>query len=169
MVQGMITCIDVHYKKTGATAAGLLFENWPDENSISEIIVRINQVKPYEPGRFYRRELPCLLRVIDKIHDPLEAVLIDGYVWLDENVSPGLGAYLYKALDESVPVIGVAKSPFRGSVFAQKVFRGRSKSPLYVTAVGMAPRIAAESINRMHGAYRIPTMLKKVDQLCRSG
>ncbi|PKN30756.1 MAG: endonuclease V, partial [Deltaproteobacteria bacterium HGW-Deltaproteobacteria-21] len=49
-----------------------------------------------------------------------------------------------------------------------EVFRGRSKSPLYVTAAGMDPSEAAGHIRSMHGGHRIPTLLKQVDRLSRS-
>ncbi len=64
-------------------------------------------------------------------------------------------------------VFGVAKSRFVGAVDAVPVTRGRSSRPLFVTAAGMDPEEAAEKIRIMHGAYRIPTMLKLADRLCR--
>ncbi|MCX5894325.1 MAG: endonuclease V [Proteobacteria bacterium] len=124
-------------------------------------------IKPYTPGKFYERELPCLLQVLKKVKVPLDVVVIDGYVWLGEN-SPGLGAYLYCALGKKVPVIGVAKSKFKGSEHAEKVFRGNSKRPLYITAAGIDPEVATKNTSHMHGTFRIPTLLKKVDFLCRS-
>ncbi len=163
----MIACVDVYYKGSGAVAACILFRDWADESSIKQIIEHIEEVKPYEPGRFYMRELPCLLCVLDRARDPLDTVVIDGYVWLADKGSPGLGAYLYKALGESIPIIGVAKSRYKGGKMAQRIFRGRSKRPLYITAAGIDPGIAADYISIMHGKYRIPTLLKEVDQLCR--
>ena len=71
-------------------------------------------------------------------------------------------------MQDRVPVIGVAKTSFRGSGFAQAVLRGTSQRPLYVTAAGMKPEIAAAHVLSMHGEYRIPTLLKRADQLCRS-
>ena len=164
----MIACVDVYYGTTHARAACVLFKDWSDERGIRQISERITGIKPYLPGRFYLRELPCLLRVISGISHLLDIIVIDGYVWLDQYQSPGLGAHLFKALGESVPVIGVAKSPFKGAESAQRIFRGRSKRPLYITAAGINQEIAAEYIRKMHGKYRIPTLLKEVDQLCRS-
>lgn len=163
----MIACLDVYYRSTHAIAACVLFKGWCDHLSIRQIKEEIENVRPYEPGRFYRRELPCLLRVLNKVNVPLEAVVIDGYAWLGDNQSPGLGAYLFKALNESVPVIGVAKNRFKGSESALQVFRGRSKRPLFITAAGIDREIAAGYILRMHGEYRIPTLLKEADRLCR--
>ena len=163
----MIACVDVYYASTHAVAACVLFKGWCDHLSVRQITEKIENVRPYEPGLFYRRELPCLLRVLNKVKEPLEAVIIDGYAWLGDNQTPGLGAYLFKALNESVPVIGVAKSSFKGSESALKVFRGPSKRPLFVTAAGIDMEIAADHILGMHGKYRIPTLLKEADRLCR--
>ena len=60
----MIACLDVDYRDAGATAACLLFQDWSDEQSIEEIVIPIDRVEPYEPGQFYRRELPCLRAVL---------------------------------------------------------------------------------------------------------
>ncbi|MFY0538676.1 hypothetical protein [Nannocystis pusilla] len=39
--------------------------------------------------------------------------MIDGHVWLGPD-RPGLGVHLHRALGEAIPVVGVAKNPFRG-------------------------------------------------------
>lgn len=80
---------------------------------------------------------------------------------------PGLGAHLYEALGRHTPVIGVAKTSSAGSSFAVPVLRGTSQVPLYITAAGLPAEEAATYVKRMHGAYRIPTFLKRVDRLCR--
>jgi len=64
-------------------------------------------------------------------------------------------------------VVGVAKTKFAGAP-AVSLTRGASKSPLFITAVGMPAITAAKLVARMNGAYRIPTLLKRADQLCRS-
>jgi deoxyribonuclease V len=48
-----------------------------------------------------------------------------------------------------------------------EVRRDESTKPVYVTAVGMDIALAAEHVARMHGTYRLPTMLKRVDRLAR--
>jgi deoxyribonuclease V len=106
--------------------------------------------------------------VLRKVTEPLTTVVIDGYVWLGTDKSPGLGAHLFRALDEQIPVIGVAKSRFKDSTYAYKAFRGYSKRPLYITAAGIDPEVATKNISHMHGKFRIPTLLKKVDFLCQS-
>ena len=167
----MIACTDVDYRPDGsARAAALLFAGWADAQPISEWVVRIDSVEPYLPGEFFRRELPCLLAVLGQIRQvngPLSAVVIDGYVTLDAAGTPGLGAHLYAALGKAVPVVGVAKTAFRGSPHALAVCRGSSRSALYVTAAGIEPGEAARAVQAMAGPHRLPALLKRVDQLCR--
>lgn len=162
----MKACIDVDYREDHAIAACLLFADWHDAAPIEEVVARIENVEPYIPGQFYRRELPCILAVLNQVNVALEAVVIDGYVWLDGVHKPGLGAHLYQSLNQKIPVIGVAKKLFQGAV-ANEVKRGSAEHPLYVTSVGIASEDAATAITRMHGNYRVPTLLKRVDQLCR--
>lgn len=94
------------------------------------------------------------------------AVIIDGYVWLGAG-RPGLGAHLHQALGQRTPVIGVAKRRFHGAGDAVAILRGTSQVPLFVTAVGIDVAEAAAGVQRMHGAHRIPTLLKRVDRLSR--
>jgi deoxyribonuclease V len=160
----VFACVDVDYRSTEAMAGCLLFNDFKDAHATTELVAQIQDVKPYVSGQFYLRELPCLLSVLSKVQALLDAVIVDGYVWLNER--PGLGAYLYGAL--KTPVIGVAKTHFQGATLAQPVLRGQSLRPLYVSSIGIDSQTAAENIKQMHGAYRIPTLLQRVDFLCRT-
>jgi len=162
----MLACVDVDYRDEGTVVACVLFRDWAEPAEASHLVERGPPAEPYEPGQFYRRELPFLLRVLGTVREPLEAVVIDGYVWLAEE-KPGLGAHLYEALGRAVPVIGVAKTRFHSSEVAVPVLRGQSQRPLFVTAVGVQSGKAAECVQRMHGPSRIPTLLHRVDRLCR--
>jgi deoxyribonuclease V len=163
----MIACVDVHYQHTRAVAAGIAFRDWLDDSIVAERVVSLDDIQPYRSGQFFIRELPCLLAVL-QVLPPVQIVLIDGYVWLDEN-RPGLGAYLYESFDGRVQVIGVAKTRYSGADDMQKIERGNSKRPLYISAVGLSVTQAAEHVYSMHGPYRIPTLLKRVDLLSRAG
>jgi deoxyribonuclease V len=63
--------------------------------------------------------------------------------------------------------VGVAKRPFHAATRAIDVLRGESAQALSVTAIGMDVAAAAEHVRSMHGAHRIPTLLKRTDRLCR--
>lgn len=161
-------CVDVDYREGEALAACLTFQHWADSQPLRKITRRVAKIAEYEPGQFYKRELPCLLAVLRTLGTPLELVIVDGYVWLGDESRPGLGAHLYEALGRTVPVIGVAKTQFLSAALAVAVHRGETATKeLFVTAAGMDVHTAAEHIRTMHGSYRVPSLLKMVDGLCR--
>ncbi|UQN07001.1 endonuclease V [Deinococcus sp. QL22] len=165
----LLACVDVDYREDGsARTAALLFQHWSDELETELRLHTVPLAAPYEPGAFYKRELPCLLPVLEPLAPELAAIVIDGYVTLDAEGSPGLGWHLFQALGGAVPVIGVAKTAFRGSAHAQAVQRGSALRPLYVTAAGIDVLDAAEHLRQMAGPYRMPTLLGRVDRACRA-
>jgi deoxyribonuclease V len=163
-----IVVTDVSYTETHAMAACVEIAAWGDAIPLAEHCIRITPVEAYVPGQFYRRELPCLIGVLGCVTNALDVIVIDGYVWLDSHGKPGLGAHLYDSFAQRIPVIGVAKTRFAGAT-ATPLVRGESHSPLYVTAAGIAQDRAVECIAAMHGKYRIPTIVKRVDRLSRDG
>jgi deoxyribonuclease V len=164
-----IACLDVAYGDTAAAVAGVLVEGW-HADSASRILVRRSEGPPasYEPGAFYRRELPLLLPVIAELATSIDVIVIDGYVWLEDN-RPGLGGHMFASLGGEIPVIGVAKTRYRNDTWSIPVLRGASSQPLFVTAVGIAVTEAAHCIRRMHGDHRIPTILTLADKAARDG
>lgn len=166
-----IAFLDVHYKNAGARTACVLIGSWEAASPDSTYVQDIEAVEPYEPGRFYRRELPCLLSVLRLLPSSPETVVVDGYVWLSPGDRPGLGAHLYEALGRATPVVGIAKRAFAGVESCADivpVVRGASRKPLFVTAVGIEPDVAAQCVRRMAGKYRIPDIVRITDRLSRS-
>ncbi|HET9959588.1 MAG TPA: endonuclease V [Polyangiaceae bacterium] len=164
-----IAILDVQYFQDKASAACVVAQHWSDGEP-SEVKHRIvSPVAPYEPGRFYLRELPALLAVLGTLETPVSAIIVDSYVVLDAAGTLGLGGHLYRHLDGERPVIGVAKTRYKGSSFALPVLRGQSQRPLFVTALGVAAERAAEWVKAMHGEYRIPTLLALADSTARAG
>lgn len=163
----MIIAIDVHYKNSNAVVAGIGFENWNSKTESHVWKSSLNDIAPYEPGRFYRRELPCITALLDDHSIKPGIIIIDGFVWLDGNCKPGLGVHLYKELDKSIPVIGVAKQGFKGISEEFALYRGQSKKPLFITSIGIDTKEAINNIKAMAGVNRLPILLKKVDRLCR--
>jgi deoxyribonuclease V len=164
----MLACLDASYAADRGTVACLLFAEWTDAVAAREIIRSAADVAPYESGAFYKRELPPLLNLLSTLDQIPAVIVVDGYVWLDVEEKPGLGGHLHQALGGGAAVVGVAKRPFPGAP-ALPVIRGASKVPLFVSAAGMSVEEAAAHIAVMNGPYRIPTLLKRVDQLCRRG
>jgi deoxyribonuclease V len=162
----MLACIDVQYgEKEGdpAKAAIVAFDSWRSGVPREQHVLQIDHVAPYESGAFYKRELPCILTALNALSAEPQIVIVDGYVWLGEE-KPGLGARLYAARQLRT-VVGVAKAHFVGTNAAE-VLRGESKKPLWVSEIG-EPVDAEKRVQEMHGAFRLPTMLRLVDQLCR--
>ena len=96
----MILAVDVDYKQNNeAIIAGILFENWESKGITKEVIVKIDKVEEYISGEFYKRELPCIMTLLDKLSKLPDSIIVDGYVYLNNN-KKGLGGYLYEALDE---------------------------------------------------------------------
>ena len=122
----------------------------------------VEDVAPYRPREFYRRELPPLRAVLGKV-DGIDLLVIDGYVTLDPDGRPGLGAYAHAEF--GVPVIGVGKTRFASATHAVPVIRGNAKRPLYVTSAGLPPSDAAELVCAMAGEFRLPDALRRVDGL----
>lgn len=165
----MITCIDVDYRENRALAAALTFEGWHDAVPTGRHTLQLEDVAPYLPGCFYQRELPCLLAILKLLPKPPDCILIDGFVWLGDETKPGLGGHLFRALEERIRVVGIAKNPYAPAHPIREIHRGQSRKPLYVSAAGIDLDAAAETICNMHGEHRLPTLLKAVDSLCRSG
>ena len=163
----LICALDVDYRGAIAVAACVGFRGWTAAAPLFETVAVVRDIAPYRAGQFYRRELKCLLKVLETAETTPDVVVVDGYVWLDADTRPGLGAHLYKAMRKRVAVIGVAKSRYLGAIF-RSLLRGHSRSPLHITAVGMDDAEAVECIRRMHGPFRIPTLLKRADQLSRT-
>ena len=164
----MKAVLDVHYTSDRTIAACVIFNTWQDSAPLSVSRAIMSAAGGYRAGRFYKRELPSLMTALKQTGQEFETIVIDGYVHLRPDKGKGLGAHLYESLPYSTVVIGVAKNPLKISDRFVPVIRGRSKKPLYVSAMGCPLDHAAQSISAMHGPYRIPTLLKIADQFSRS-
>jgi len=127
----------------------------------------MTSVAEYKPGQFYERELPCIQTLLEKFELKPHCIVVDSYVFLDGVQRPGLGKYVYDALDGKVAIIGVAKTSFDGIGEQFQIHRGQSVKPLFITCAGIELELAKAHILSMYGKHRIPTLLKAADQLCR--
>ena len=161
----MNVAFDTYYLGNKAKTVCVAFEHWADEHPQMTYNEILEGVEEYQPGQFYKRELPCIMSLLRQIDiATLGCIVIDGYTVLDDHGKNGLGGHLFCALDKKIPIIGVAKSNFfalnNGKI---ELFRGKSQRPLYITAIGLDVEDAAQKIFEMHGEFRIPTLLKLVD------
>lgn len=162
---GLFAVVDVHYAAPAGARAALVtaadprFAEFAGTRTIQAAVGA-----PYRPGEFYLRELAPILAVCRNA-GPLALIVVDGYVDLDPDGRPGLGAHVHDEL--GVPVIGVAKTAFRTATHAAQVRRGQSARPLYVTAAGLTVADAARLVQDMAGSFRVPDALRKADRLAR--
>ena len=164
----MFVAFDVQYVDPRAAVAAVAFTGWTAAAPFDEVLVALDNVAPYLAGSFYKRELPCLMAALDVVvqrHVRPDLLFVDGYVNLEPGHA-GLGRRLYDIV--GIPVVGVAKTRFHQAE-AVEVLRGASTSPLFVTAVGIDVEEAAHGVELMQGPYRIPALLRRVDQLARIG
>ena len=157
--------IDVGYQNNKAKVVGGFFEEWSANQLIKIAYKEVDEVAEYIPGEFYKRELPCILEFLkEHNHEEIECIIIDGFIFLDDENKKGLGAYLYESLNNKLPIIGVAKSKFYNNTKNTiELVRGQSKNPVYISAVGIDLNVAAQFINSMQGEFRLPNLIKQVD------
>jgi deoxyribonuclease V len=164
----MKVALDVHYESERAVAACVTFQHWQDGEPVQLVRTDVPAAAQYHAGRFYQRELPCLLAVLEQADEHFETILIDGFVHLKPEAGKGLGAYLSASLSYPAAIIGVAKSMLRVADQYIPILRGKSGKPLYISSVGCSLEDAARWVEAMHGVHRIPALLKLADQHARS-
>lgn len=161
----LIVALDVAYANGQAYGAAVGFHDWLDEKPQFIDCVSDAIASDYVPGTFWMRELPILQKLVEHLHphEGRRIFLVDGYVWLSADGARGIGAMLWEdVLQRKDVVIGVAKTPYRHAPHIE-VQRQGSQKKLFVTAAGVDPIVAAQIIRTMHGAYRIPTLIKWAD------
>lgn len=161
----MILAFDTYYYENKAKTVAVGFRQWSAEKPEHIQTEIIEGVAEYEPGAFYKRELPCILSLLERYNlDEITCIVVDGYVVLDDAGKWGLGGYLFEAVKGAIPIIGVAKSKFSGNENnAMALLRGNSQKPLYISAKGIDLTIAHQYVGAMHGPYRMPTLLQILD------
>ncbi|MBF4493026.1 endonuclease V [Flavobacterium sp. MR2016-29] len=165
----MILAFDTYYFDGKAKTVCLEFIEWNQSKNFKIHTEIIDNVEEYIPGEFYKRELPCIISLLNQFDlKNIEAIIVDGFVYLDDEKRYGLGGHLYEKLNKEIPIIGVAKTNFASIEKDKKsLFRGESVKPLYVTAIGIELENAFQKIESMAGEFRIPTLLKEMDRLTK--
>ncbi|SNS00292.1 endonuclease V [Flavobacterium sp. ov086] len=165
----MILAFDTYYFDGKAKTVCLEFTEWNQSENFKVHTEIIDNVEEYIPGEFYKRELPCILSLLNKIDlTNLEVIIVDGFVYLDDEKKYGLGGHLYEKLNKKTPIIGVAKTNFASIKKDKKsLIRGESAKPLYVTAIGIELEDAFKKVESMAGEFRMPTLLREMDRLTK--
>jgi len=176
----MILALDSYYKADICNTSLVVFKYLDSDKPLYTDTIYTKVTSDYIPGEFYKRELPGIIKILEKlknekldIWNDITFIITDSFITLknDDNEWDGLGAYLDKYLKsngENKTIWGVAKSNFgRCYEISKATFRGKSSKPLYVQVTNNCIKLAVWAVQKMHGEYRIPTMLKLVDQLSR--
>lgn len=165
----MILAFDTYYFDQKAKTICLEFAEWNEDKNFKVHSEIIDNVEEYIPGEFYKRELPCILSLLKQIDlSTIDVIVVDGFVYLNDENKYGLGGYLYEKLNKQIPIIGVAKTNFASIEKNKKaLFRGDSKKPLYITSIGIDLDEAYKKVESMAGEYRFPTLLKELDRLSK--
>lgn len=172
----MIVAFDTYYYDDFSYTVAGIFDNWKSAHT-DELICskRIGIDADYVPGRLYERELPCIMQCLKQIDvNKVDLIIVDGFVWLtddDGRMKPVLGEMLHRAILETygkeIEVIGIAKNPPHNKTGVE-VRRGDSNKPLWVTCSNISRTDGvAELVRLMEGEFRIPNILKEVDQETR--
>lgn len=159
----MKLAMDVQYTDQQAHVCGVLFDRWDDKAEHRIYTVVVDNPEPYVPGKFYLRELPCLLALFAQVREPVDCFVVDGYCDVGPG-HPGLGRHLYDAT--RIPCVGVAKTQFQGACCVEVLRGDESTKPLFCTQVGGSEDLTL-AIKSMHGSYRIPRLLKLADSVAR--
>lgn len=163
----MKLAVDVHYDAEGAQAAAVAFEDWGAVEALRTYTSRIAHVEKAPRGELDLRELPCLLQLLrEHALDP-EVIVIDGFVHLDAQETPGLGQHLFHALGGRVAIIGISKTAMAETPAQFEVVREEETRPLIVTCAGIDLGAAKARLRTMHGRKRVPTLLKLVARLAK--
>lgn len=176
----MILALDSYYKDDTCNTSLVLFENEKSSEPIYTDTIYTKVTSDYIPGEFYKRELPGIEKILTKFikehfdwWDKTYIIITDSFVTLKNGCDEwkGLGSYLkeyLKSIGYNKVIYGVAKTNFCDcDKISEVIYRGKSKTPLYVQSSTLDNIGVRFMIQNMHGEYRIPTMLKLVDQLSR--
>jgi deoxyribonuclease V len=78
-----VGAVDVHYDdQAHAKAALVVCRGITFSAIVSEHVADIARTEPYEPGKLYKRELPCI-RAVLALGPRLELLVVDGHATLD--------------------------------------------------------------------------------------
>ena len=62
----MILAFDTYYFDNKAKTVCISFRSWPDESPLGMEEEITEGISDYEPGAFFKRELPCILSLLRK-------------------------------------------------------------------------------------------------------
>lgn len=165
----MKLAVDIHREGGHACVAAVAFDAWESPEPTRTFLSRMAEREKPARGELDLRDVPCILQLLREHALEPELIVIDGFVHLDANETPGPGWHLHHALAGRVAVVGVSKSTTSGLPVQFEVMREDETRPLVVTCIGIDLGAAKARLRAMHGRKRVPTLLKLAARLARSG
>lgn len=165
----MKLAIAVHFDGVQALVAAVAFEAWDAPEATKTWRSHIAQVEKAGRGELDLSELACVMQLLREHKLEPELILIDGFVHLDADETPGLGQHLFHTLGSNTPVIGVSKTSRPGLSAQFEMMREEEAKPLTVTCAGIDIGAAKARLRAMHGRKRVPTLMKLAARLAKSG
>jgi deoxyribonuclease V len=151
-----------------ARVAAVAFDDWAAAEGTKTCALRIEHVEKPVKGELDLRALPWLLQLLDAHRLQPELIVLDGFVHVDAQETPGLGRRLHDTLAGRTAVIGVSRSTFKGDTPDQFcVFREDETPPLVITCAGIDLGAAKARVRMMHGRKRVPTLMKLAARIAK--
>lgn len=150
-----------------ALVAAVAFDDWAAPEGTKNWSLRIGHVEKPAKGELDLRALPWLVQLLDANGLQPEAIVLDGFVHLDAQETPGLGRRLHDTLGGRTAVIGVSKSGFKDTPEQFEVHREEETAPLVITCAGIDLGAAKARVRMMHGRKRVPTLMKLAARIAK--
>lgn len=170
--------VDVSYGEEMAYAACTV---WRENEKIGEKTVKVKVDFPYIPTYLAYRELPPILKLMEKSERP-HVIMVDGNGYLHPR-NMGIASHLGAVMD--IPTMGVAKSLLLGEVegevsarnpvspvrhrgeIAGYAFLGssRARKPVYVSAGHRLSHDTALKLVKGYCKYKVPEPLRQAHEL----
>ena len=160
--------MDFHIDADSARVAAVAFDDWAAFEGTKTHALRIEHVEKPAKGELDLRALPWLVQLLDANRLQPEVIVLDGFVHLDAQETPGLGRRLHDTLGGRTAVIGVSKSTLKDDTPDQFcIFREDETPPLVITGIGIDLGAAKARVRMMHGRKRVPTLMKLAARIAK--
>lgn len=159
--------MDFQIQGDTARVAAVAFDDWVAFEGTKNYSLRIEHVEKPAKGELDLRALPWLVQLLDANRLQPELIVLDGFVHLDAQETPGLGRRLHDTLGGRTAVIGVSKTGFKDTPEQFEVHREEETAPLVVTCAGIDLGAVKARVRMMHGRKRVPTLLKLAARIAK--
>jgi len=162
-----ILAIDTAYKNSLALCVGILYDLEKDE--IENVYCEFDKIKfPYIPTFLFLREAPIILKILEKVKEKYDLILIDGH-GLAHPRKAGLATVI--GVITKKPTIGIGKSFLYGKIKKGIIFVENKKVGIkfgkYYASIGS--NIDFDSLKRFLERinFEYPKVMKIADKLSK--